>query len=116
MNEVTIYHNPRCQKSRETLKIIHERGVSAKVVEYMKFCPGKMEFKNLLKMLDMTAVELIRKNETVYKDKFKGKELSEDEWINVMLEYPQLIERPIVVKDKRAIIGRPPEQIETLFE
>ncbi len=115
MSGLTIYHNPRCQKSRETLKIIHEKGQSAKVVEYMKVCPSFEEMKSLITKLGITPFELIRKGEKIYKEEFKGRELSDDEWINVMIENPQLIERPIVVKDSTAILGRPPENVNQLL-
>ncbi len=106
-----IYHNPRCSKSRNTLNIITEKGSDVTVVEYLKTPPTKEELKDLLKKLNIPAKDLIRKGEQIYKDNFKGKELSEDEWIDAMVEYPKLIERPIVVNGDKAVIGRPPEKV-----
>lgn len=106
-----IYHNPRCTKSRETLKLIEESGVNVEVVEYLNEVPTEEALKLLLKKLGMNASEIIRKNEAVFKEKFKGKELSEDEWITAMIENPKLIERPIVVKGDKAVLGRPPENV-----
>ncbi len=106
-----IYHNPRCSKSRNTLNIINENGQEVTVVEYLKTPPSKAELKELLKKLKMPAEKLIRKGEADFKENFKGKTLSEDEWIDAMVAYPKLIERPIVVNGDKAVIGRPPENV-----
>lgn len=106
-----IYHNPRCSKSRSTLKILEEHGVTPEIVEYLKTNPDIGEIKSLVKMLGIAPVELIRKGEKVFKEHYKGKDLSDEEWISAMAEHPVLIERPIVVKDGKAIIGRPPEKV-----
>ena len=106
-----IYHNPRCRKSRETLALIEQKGVAHEVVEYLKAPPSARELKNIIKMLDIDAFQLLRRGETVFKEKYKGKERSDDEWIKIMVENPVLIERPIVVKDAKAVIGRPPENV-----
>lgn len=106
-----IYHNPRCSKSRNSLDIIRKKGVDVTVVEYLKTIPTKSELKDLLKKLNIPAKDLVRKGEQAYKDNFKGKELSEDEWIDAMINYPKLIERPIVVNGDKAVIGRPPEKV-----
>ena len=109
--ELTIYHNPRCSKSRETLELIRTQGIEPKIVEYLKDVPTEKELKMLLMKLGIEAVQLVRKNEAVFKEKFKGLEFNEDEWVKVMIEEPKLIERPIVVKDHSAILGRPPENV-----
>ncbi len=106
-----IYHNPRCSKSRNTLNIITEKGANVTVVEYLKTPPTKEELKDLLKKLNIPAQELIRKGEQDFKDNFKGKNLSEEEWIDAMIKFPKLIERPIVVNGDKAVIGRPPEKV-----
>lgn len=111
-----ILHNPRCTKSRETLKLIEENGVDVEVVEYLKEVPTKEELKSLVKKLGMKASDIVRKNEPVFKEKFKGEVLSEDEWIIAMIENPKLIERPIVVKGDRAVLGRPPENVLKFFK
>jgi len=106
-----IYHNPRCTKSRETLAILTEKGHKPQIVEYLQHVPNKKEITDILKLLGIPAEKLIRKGEEVYKEKFKGKSLSEDEWIQAMVENPKLIERPIVVNGSKAVIGRPPERV-----
>jgi len=106
-----IYHNPRCSKSRNSLDIIRKKGIDVTVVEYLKTTPTKSELKDLLKKLNILAKDLVRKGEQAYKDNFKGKELSEDEWVDAMIDYPKLIERPIIVNGDKAVIGRPPEKV-----
>lgn len=110
-----IYHNPRCTKSRETLALLRSEGVEPEIVEYLKEIPTADEMKKLLAKLNMNASELIRTGEQLYKEKFKGKQFNEDEWIQIMIENPKLIERPIVVKDYKAVIGRPPENVRQLI-
>ncbi len=102
-------------KSRETLQIIEEAGKDVEIVEYLKTIPTKPELKELLKLLGKKASEIIRKNEPDYKNNFKGKDLSEDQWLDAMIEYPKLIERPIVVKGNKAVLGRPPENVNELL-
>jgi arsenate reductase len=106
-----IYHNSRCSKSRCTLDIITEKGQDVTIIEYLKSPLSKDEIKGLLVKLNIPAAQLIRKGEVDFKENYKGKTLSEDEWINVMVKFPKLIERPIVVKGDKAIIGRPPENV-----
>jgi arsenate reductase len=106
-----IYHNPRCRKSRETLALIEAEGQTAEVVEYLKEGPSKEELKSVLKLLDIPASELLRKKEKIFLEQYKGKDLSEEQWIDAMVAHPILIERPIVVKGNKAVIGRPPENV-----
>lgn len=110
-----ILHNPRCAKSRETLKILVDKEVDVEIIEYLKNVPTKAELKEILSKLGISAQDLIRKNESVYKENYKGRELSESEWIDAMISEPKLIERPIVIKGEKAIIGRPPEKVLTLL-
>lgn len=110
-----IYHNPRCRKSRETLKLLEENSSDIEIIEYLKTPPSYAELKDVLMKLNMPASGLIRKSEAIFKEKFKGKVFSEEEWIQVMVENPKLIERPIVVRNNKAVIGRPPENVEQLF-
>ncbi|UII32007.1 arsenate reductase (glutaredoxin) [Fulvivirga ulvae] len=112
---LTIYHNPRCRKSRETLNIIEDSGAMVEVVEYLKTPPAKGDLKRIVEKLGIKPEDLIRKGETVYKEKYKGKSLTDDEWIDAMEENPILIERPIVVKGDTAVIGRPPENVKDLL-
>lgn len=110
-----IYHNPRCQKSRQTLKLIEDAGKMVEVIEYLKITPSKEELQDIVEMLGIKPEQLIRKGESIFKEEFKGKNLSDEEWLEAMVKYPKLIERPIVVKGDQAIIGRPPEKVEQLF-
>lgn len=110
-----IYHNPRCRKSREGLQIIQEAGVEIEIIKYLEQVPSKNELKEILKKLNIPAEKLLRKGESIFKENYKGQHLSNEEWINVMIKHPQLIERPIVINGDKAVIGRPPQNIETLL-
>jgi arsenate reductase len=110
-----IYHNPRCSKSRQTLQLIKDAGVEPEIIDYLKDVPSEAELRELIAMLGIKPYDLLRRGEADFKEKFKGKDLSDDEWIAAMVKYPKLIERPIVVKQKKAILGRPPENVKTLL-
>ena len=114
-SDVTIYHNPRCTKSRETLALLGERGIDAKVVEYLKAPPTAKELKAIVAKLGINPEELVRKGEDVYKEKFAGKTLTDAQWIEALAANPILIERPIVVRGEKAVIGRPPANIEKIL-
>jgi len=106
-----IYHNPRCSKSRQTLQLIKDANAEVEIIEYLNAIPSKEELKDLLEKLNLNAVDILRKGEADYKENYKGKELSNDEWIDAMIKYPKLIERPIVVRGNKAVLGRPPENV-----
>lgn len=106
-----IYHNPRCSKSRQTLALLEENGIKPDIILYLNDTPSKEELTEVLKKLGKSATEILRKGEKIYKENFKGKEYSEEEWIDIMVENPKLIERPIVIKDDKAVLGRPPENV-----
>ena len=109
---VSIYHNPRCSKSRQTLALLEEQGVSPDIILYLETPPDETTLKILLKQLGLTARELLRKGEQEYKDNnLKNPQLNDQELIQAMLKYPKLIERPIVVNKGQARIGRPPESV-----
>ena len=110
-----IYHNPRCSKSRQTLKIIEDSGQEVEIVEYLKTPPTEEELQEVLQDLNLPIEYLIRKGEEVYKTEFKDKDLSDEEWIKALVENPKMLERPIVVKDGQAILGRPPENVQKLL-
>jgi arsenate reductase len=112
---IKIYHNPRCKKSREGLEILKESRQKFKIVEYLKTTLSFNELKSIIDLLDITPIELIRKNEAIWKDHYKGKILGDDEIIYLMIEHPKLIERPIVINKQKAIIGRPPENIKQVL-
>ena len=107
---VTIYHNPRCSKSRETLALLQSRGVAPRIVEYLKTPPDKAELKRLLKLLGMTPRQLLRAKEA-REAGLDRLDLSDDALIAGMVAHPAVIERPIVVKGERAALGRPPEAV-----
>ena len=109
---VTIYHNPRCTKSRQTLALLEEKGVKPKIVEYLKEPPSAAELKRVLKKLGLKPRDIVRQGESVYAELgLKDKDLKDDELIALMVKNPILIERPIVVSGDKAAIGRPPESV-----
>jgi arsenate reductase len=110
-----IYHNPRCTKSRETLALIREAGIEPEVIEYLTDTPTEAELRGLIKLLGIRPCDLIRRGEDDFKQHFKGEELSDEACIAAMVNYPKLIERPIVVKGNKAVIGRPPENVRKLL-
>jgi|TARA_B110001454_G_scaffold209187_1_gene222429 arsenate reductase len=110
-----IYHNPRCSKSRQALALIQENGQEVEIIEYLKESLSFKDLKSILEMLNIKAIELIRTNEIIWKENYKGKEMTDQELINAMMENPKLIERPIVIKNGKAIIGRPPEKVLNLL-
>lgn len=116
MSSWTIYHNARCSKSRCALDLLKEHGIEPEVVHYLKDAPSVEELEKLVMMLGIPAVQLVRKHEPLFKEKYKGLQLNEHEWIRVMHENPQLIERPIVVKGHKAVIGRPVEIVKELID
>ena len=109
---VTIYHNPRCSKSRQTLALLEEKGVKPKVVEYLKDTPSVAELKRILKKLGLKPRDIVRKGEAVYAELgLKERDVTDDELLALMVENPILSERPIVVSGNKAAIGRPPESV-----
>jgi arsenate reductase len=115
MTRATIYHNPKCSKSRGALALLEQRGVDATVIEYLKTPPTAAELAALAAKLGIAPEQLVRKGEDVYKQHYAGKTLSAEEWIAAMVRHPILIERPIVVVGDRAVLGRPPENVERLL-
>jgi arsenate reductase len=111
MSKLTLMHNPRCSKSREALKILEENGIDAEIVKYLETPPTKEDIKKLLKMLGIHARDLMRTKEAIYKELNLKEVHDEEKLIEAMAEHPKLIERPIVIKDKKAVIGRPPSKI-----
>lgn len=116
MSEFTIYHNPRCSKSRQTLALLEEHGIEPTVVLYLQDTPNQKQLKALLSKLGITARELLRKSESAYKENGLSDDgLSDTQLIAAMMDEPKLIERPIVVKGEKAVLGRPPENILSLI-
>jgi len=106
-----IYHNPKCSKSRQTLDLINERNKEVEIIEYLKKPLGFDDLEMILIMLSISPADLVRKNEDIWKENYKGKDLKDDEIIQAMVDHPKLIERPIVINGTKAIIGRPPENV-----
>lgn len=109
--KTTILHNPRCSKSRETLQLLEEKGEDILVVKYLDDVPTRAELENILALLKLKPIDLVRTKEAIWKEKYKDSDLSDSEVIDAMLENPKLIERPIVIKNNKAAIGRPPKQV-----
>ena len=112
METIKIWHNPRCSKSRDSFKLLEEKGLDARVVKYLDETPSMEELQNMLKMLGMTsAQELMRTKEAIYKELNLKEETSEEALLQAMIANPKLIERPIVIKGNKAVIGRPIEKV-----
>ena len=116
MQNMTIWHNPRCSKSREAMTILEENKCEAEIVNYLESKPNRQEIKSVLKMLGLSARELMRTKEDIYKELNLSSEESEEKLIEAMVNHPKLIERPIVIKDGKAVIGRPIENVVNLLE
>lgn len=110
-----ILHNPRCSKSRQGLAILTDAKVDFEIIEYLKTPLSEKEIKDLITKLNIEPIDLVRKGEAIWKENFKGKDLSNDQIIKAMAENPKLIERPIVIHNDKAVLGRPPEKIITLL-
>lgn len=117
MSTITIYHNPRCSKSRQTLALIEDAGHTPTVVEYLSHPPSAEQLGELLDQLACEPTDIIRFKETLAGELgvAKSDERSRDDWLNLLAEHPKLIERPIVSRGGRAVIGRPPENVKTLL-
>ena len=115
MSDYTIYHNPRCSKSRETLALLEQSGATPQIIEYLKTPPTAAELKAIVAKLGIEPEQLVRKGEEIYKSHYAGKTLTAAQWIDAMVKHPVLIERPIVIKGPHAILGRPPENVKKLL-
>lgn len=114
-NMIKIYHNNRCSKSRCGLEVLENSGKKFEIVKYLENTPDINELKNIISLLKIKPIDLIRKNEAIWKENYKGKELSDDEIFIAMNKHPKLIERPIVINGNKAVIGRPTEKIITIL-
>ncbi len=112
---ITVYHNNRCGKSRGAICLLEEAGKQIEIIEYLKQAPSIEELKSILKKLKMKPHDIIRVGEPLYIEKFKGKELSDNEWLQILHENPILIERPIVINGDKAVIARPPERVNEIL-
>lgn len=110
-----IYHNPRCKKSRAGLEYLQSKDVEFEVVEYLKNPLTEKEIRDLLNLLNKKPIEIVRTQEDIFKKEYKGLNLSDDEWIKILANNPKLIQRPIVAKKHKAVIGQPPQNIDILL-
>jgi len=113
---IQIYHNNRCTKSRQALQELENSGKPFEVIYYLETPPNKAQLEELLSKLNIKPLDLIRKGEKIYIENYKGKNLTDDQWIDTMVENPILIERPIVVSGNKAVIGRPTERIKEILD
>ena len=113
--EVIVYHNPNCSKSRETLDLIAQQGIAAKIIRYLETPMDEVQLKAVLKKLNMNARQLLREGDASKELNLEDPSLNEDKLINVMVQHPELIQRPIVVVGKHAVIGRPAKNILTIL-
>ena len=115
-NKITIYHNPRCSKSRKTLEIIKSKNIKPTIILYLVNKLSKTEVKNLLSKLGLSIRDILRTGEDEYKNNnLKNENLSDDELMDFLIKFPKLLQRPIIVKNSKAVIGRPPENILNLL-
>ncbi|MFT7442259.1 MAG: arsenate reductase [Maribacter sp.] len=112
---IKIYHNPRCTKSRQGLEILENLGKKFEVIKYLDAIPSEKELTEIIKLLNIAPIDLVRKNEKIWKENYKGKVLSDKDVIAAMIQNPKLIERPIVINKNSAVIGRPSENILTIL-
>ncbi|MDD3499439.1 arsenate reductase (glutaredoxin) [Sulfurovum sp.] len=115
MANVTIWHNPKCSKSRDSFKLLEERGIDAEVIKYLDTPPTKEEIKEVLRMLGIAPRELMRTKEALYKELHLDEEMDDEKLIEAMVSNPRLIERPVVIKEGKAVIGRPLEKVVELI-
>lgn len=108
---IKIYHNNRCSKSRSGLEVLQKSGKPYEIVTYLEDVPTEKELKDIIKLLGIKPIDLVRQNESIWKERFKGKDLNDTDIIKAMVENPKLIERPIVINGNKAVIGRPTEAI-----
>ncbi len=112
---ITIYHNPKCRKSRSGLQYLKDKGLECTVVEYLKVPFSRKQLQDVLMKLNKKPEDIVRTQEDAYKEKLKGKHFTDEEWITILLENPKLIQRPIVVRDNKAVLGQPVEEIDRLL-
>lgn len=108
---IKIYHNPRCSKSREGVSILENSKKDFEIIKYLEETLTEKELTNIISLLKVSPIQLVRKSEKIWKENYKGKELSDSEIIKAMVKNPKLIERPIAIKGDQAVIGRPPSNI-----
>ncbi|WP_378173150.1 arsenate reductase (glutaredoxin) [Aquimarina sp. SS2-1] len=108
---ITIYHNPRCSKSRQCLAILEDKKEELNIVKYLDIHFTEEKLTEIINIIGIKPIDLVRKNEAVWKQEYKGKDFTDSQVIKIMCQHPKLIERPIVIKNNKGIIGRPPEKV-----
>lgn len=116
MQNIQIWHNPKCSKSRNALALLEEKGIEADIIKYLEKTPSKEQLKDVLKMLGIPAKELLRVGEDAYSELNLKDETDEEKIIDAMVSHPMLIERPIIIKNNKAVIARPIENLEELLK
>ena len=111
-----IYHNARCSKSRAACTLLTEGGLQVEIVNYLENPPTRKELRDLAAKLGMAPSELVRRGESIYKERYAGLDLSEEAWLEALVAHPILLERPILVRGEKAVIGRPPERVLELLQ
>lgn len=111
----TIYHNPRCSKSRATLELLRARGIEPEVVQYLQTPPDAAALREIIAMLGCPAAEIVRRGEPVFRETSAARTFSDEELVDLLAQHPVLLQRPIVVHAGKAAIGRPPENVLALF-
>jgi len=109
--QITLYHNPRCSKSREALALLREHDVEPRIVEYLETPPSAEELARIVAQLGIEPAALVRTGEELFKQRYRNQTLNAAQWLHVLAEHPVLIERPIAVRGNRAVIGRPPQRV-----
>lgn len=112
---ITLLQNPRCSKSREALSILENENVEFEILSYLDGQLDTAQIKNIIAKLNIKPIDLVRKNESIWKENFRTKKHSDDEIITILSQYPKLIERPIIINGNTAIIGRPPQRIHEIL-
>lgn len=112
---IKIYHNPRCSKSRQGVAFLEESGNDFEIIKYLDAVLTENELTEIIRMLEISPIQLVRKTEKIWKENYKGKELSEAEIVTAMIQNPKLIERPIIINNNKAVIGRPIENIDKII-
>ena len=116
INKISIYHNPRCRKSREALNYLNKLNINYNLILYLSNPISKITLKNLLLKLKINPIDIVRKNESLWKSEFSKKQLTENEIISILLDNPKLIERPIIENENNAVIARPIDKLVDFFE
>jgi arsenate reductase len=114
--DITLYHNPRCSKSRAALELLRACGIEPRIVEYLKTPLDRTQLSELAAKLALEPAALVRKGEDIFKEHYQGRTLSADDWIAALAQHPILLERPIAVRGEQAVVGRPPERVLELIE